>query len=87
MAGGRWRSWPRFSRPPSGWSCLTLRRTSHRVNRQRTPYQRFSVKATGKRVTFSETHIVWIVNGKAIEHWGNQDDMAMMQQLGVIPEG
>ncbi|MCI0846263.1 MAG: ester cyclase [Chloroflexi bacterium] len=41
----------------------------------------------GKRVTFSETHIVRIVNGKAIEHWGNQDDMAMMQQLGVIPEG
>ncbi|MCH9016404.1 MAG: hypothetical protein IIB89_01405 [Chloroflexi bacterium] len=31
--------------------------------------------------------MVWIVNGKAIEHWGNQDDMAMMQQLGVIPEG
>ena len=45
------------------------------------------IPATGKRVTFSETHIVRIANGKAVEHWGNQDDMAMMQQLGVIPEG
>jgi len=45
------------------------------------------IPATGKRVTFTETHIVRIANGKAVEHWGNQDDMAMMQQLGVIPEG
>ncbi|PKB81553.1 MAG: hypothetical protein BZY88_06450 [SAR202 cluster bacterium Io17-Chloro-G9] len=45
------------------------------------------IPATGKRVNFTETHIVRIANGKAVEHWGNQDDMAMMQQLGVIPEG
>ena len=45
------------------------------------------IPATGKRVTFTETHIVRIANGKAVEHWGNSDDMAMMQQLGVIPEG
>ena len=45
------------------------------------------IPATGKRVTFTETHIVRIANGKAVEHWGNQDDMTMMQQLGVIPEG
>ena len=45
------------------------------------------IPATGKRVSFTETHIVRIANGKAVEHWGNQDDMAMMQQLGVIPEG
>ena len=45
------------------------------------------IPATGKRVTFTETHIFRIANGKAVEHWGNQDDMAMMQQLGVIPEG
>lgn len=43
------------------------------------------IAATGKQVNFTETHIVRIVNGKAVEHWGNSDDMTMMQQLGVIP--
>ena len=43
------------------------------------------IPATGKQVKFSEIHIVRIVNGKAVEHWGNSDDMGMMQQLGVIP--
>ena len=43
------------------------------------------IPATGKQVKFTETHIVRIANGKAVEHWGNSDDMGMMQQLGVIP--
>ena len=43
------------------------------------------IPATGKQVKFTEIHIVRIANGKAVEHWGNSDDMAMMQQLGVIP--
>ena len=43
------------------------------------------IPATGKQVKFSEIHIVRIANGKAVEHWGNSDDMGMMQQLGVIP--
>lgn len=43
------------------------------------------IPATGKRVKFTEVHIVRIANGKAVEHWGNSDDMGMMQQLGVIP--
>lgn len=43
------------------------------------------IPATGKKVSFTETHIVRIADGKAVEHWGNQDDMGMMQQLGVIP--
>jgi len=33
-----------------------------------------------------ETHIVRITNGKIVEHWGNQDDLGMLQQLGLIPE-
>ena len=45
------------------------------------------IAATGKRVNFSEIHMVRIENGKAVEHWGNSDDLAMMQQLGVIPAG
>ena len=43
------------------------------------------IPPTNKRFTMSETHIVRIANGKAVEHWGNSDDMGMMQQLGVIP--
>jgi len=45
------------------------------------------IPATGKQVSISGVNIFRIANGKAVEHWGNQDDMAMMQQLGVIPEG
>ena len=41
---------------------------------------------TGKKVSFSEVHTVRIANGKATEHWGLADSMAMMQQLGAIPE-
>ena len=43
------------------------------------------IPATGKQVNFTETHILRIVNGNAVELWGNQDDIGMMQQLGVIP--
>ena len=43
------------------------------------------IPATGKKVSFTETHIMRIANGKAVEHWGNADDLGMMQQLGVIP--
>ena len=43
------------------------------------------IAPTGKSVTFSEIHMVRIENGKAVEHWGNIDDLGMMQQLGVIP--
>ena len=43
------------------------------------------IPATGKRISIQEVHIVRVVNGKAVEHWGAVDQMAMMQQLGVIP--
>ena len=43
------------------------------------------IPATGKKITMTETHIVRIANGKAVEHWGNADELGMMHQLGVIP--
>jgi len=43
------------------------------------------IPATNKKVTFSETHIVRISNGKAVDHWGISDNLSLMQQLGVIP--
>ena len=41
------------------------------------------IPATGKSIRIDEIHIVRIVDGKAVEHWGLSDDMNMMQQLGV----
>ena len=42
--------------------------------------------ATGKSVDFQGVDIVRINDaGKAVEHWGVTDTMAMMQQLGAVP--
>ena len=43
------------------------------------------VSPTGKQVKFSVVHIDRVVNGKIVEHWGQGDTLAMMQQLGVVP--
>jgi predicted ester cyclase len=41
--------------------------------------------ATGKKIEAKFFDIVRFVNGKAVEHWGLNDDYTMMMQLGVIP--
>lgn len=43
------------------------------------------VPATGKQAVWSEIHIVRLVNGKVVEHWGIEDQLGMMQQLGLAP--
>ena len=43
------------------------------------------IPATGKRVTFTETHIDQIANGQLVRHDGDWDQLGMLQQLGVIP--
>lgn len=40
---------------------------------------------TGKRVTMTGIEIYRIADSKIAEHWGNGDDLGMMQQLGEIP--
>ncbi|NEQ19578.1 MAG: ester cyclase [Microcoleus sp. SIO2G3] len=40
---------------------------------------------TGKQVKFSVIHIDRVMDGKVVEHWGQGDTMALMQQLGVVP--
>jgi len=42
--------------------------------------------ATGKTVKYNEMHLVRFANGKVVEHWGVEDSLTMMQQLGVVPE-
>src|SRR5919202_5120284 len=41
--------------------------------------------ATGRRVTFTSTNISRVANGKLVEHWGNSDQLGLLQQLGAIP--
>jgi steroid delta-isomerase-like uncharacterized protein len=44
------------------------------------------IPATGKTVTAREMHIRRFADGKIVGHWGEWDQVGMMQQLGVIPQ-
>lgn len=46
----------------------------------------FGIPPTGKAVTFAGVHILRIANDKIAEHWGSNDDLSLMRQLGVVPE-
>ena len=41
--------------------------------------------ATGNKVTFTGIYIARIENGKIIEHWGEEDGISLMQQIGSMP--
>jgi steroid delta-isomerase-like uncharacterized protein len=43
------------------------------------------VPPTGKQMTVSSIIIAQITDGKIVEEWGLDDQMGMLQQLGVIP--
>ena len=47
--------------------------------------QFMAIPPTGKPITISIIDIARIVDGKLVEHWGNRDDLGMLQQLGAIP--
>jgi steroid delta-isomerase-like uncharacterized protein len=42
------------------------------------------IPATGKRVEFTGIYIARISNGKIVEHWGEEDSVSLLQQLGVL---
>jgi steroid delta-isomerase-like uncharacterized protein len=44
------------------------------------------VPASGSRIDIEAIDIVRIVDGRAAEHWGVTDTMALMQQIGAVPE-
>jgi steroid delta-isomerase-like uncharacterized protein len=45
----------------------------------------FGIPATGKRVEVHGVHIMRIADGKIAEHWGSNDDLGLMRQIGAIP--
>jgi predicted ester cyclase len=45
----------------------------------------FGIAPTGRAVQVEGIHILRIQDGKVIEHLGVNDDLGLMQQLGVIP--
>jgi steroid delta-isomerase-like uncharacterized protein len=42
------------------------------------------IPPTGKQITFTGIYIVRIANGKIVEHWGEEDGVSLLQQLGVL---
>lgn len=44
----------------------------------------WGIPATGRRVEFSGIYIVRIADGKIVEHWGEEDGVSLLQQLGVL---
>jgi C-1 hydroxylase len=41
---------------------------------------------TGRKINCTVLGIARLSDGKIVEHWGVTDELAMMSQLGVIPE-
>ena len=46
----------------------------------------YGIPATGKRVEFTGIYVVRIANGKIVEHWGEEDAVSLLTQLGVMPK-
>jgi predicted ester cyclase len=43
------------------------------------------IPATGKQVVVATVQMGRILDGKVVEHWGNGDNLGMMQQLSALP--
>ena len=43
------------------------------------------IPPTGKSVTLATVNIVRLVDGQIVENWGEQDNLGLLQQLGVMP--
>jgi predicted ester cyclase len=60
---------------------VVMRTTTHGTQKG----EFMGIAPTNKEMTMTGIDIVRFQGGKAVEHWGNEDDLGMMQQLGAIP--
>lgn len=44
----------------------------------------YGIPPTGKHVSFTGIYIARIANEKIVEHWGEEDGVSLLQQLGVL---
>ncbi len=44
------------------------------------------IAATGTQVKFSGMYMVRIKEGKIVEHWGEEDGVSLLTQLGAMPK-
>jgi predicted ester cyclase len=42
------------------------------------------IPPTGRHVSFTGMYIARIAGGKIVEHWGEEDGVSLLQQLGVL---
>ena len=42
------------------------------------------IPPTGKFISFTGIYIARIASGKIVEHWGEEDGVSLLQQLGVL---
>src|SRR5687767_13121430 len=42
------------------------------------------IPPTDRQVSFTGIYIARIANGKIVEHWGEEDSVSLLQQLGVL---
>jgi len=45
----------------------------------------FGIPPTGRQVSMTGVHVLRVQEGKIAEHWGSNDDLSLMRQLGAIP--
>lgn len=45
------------------------------------------VRASGKQVSCSVMGLVRLENGKIVEHWNIMDELFLLQQIGLVPDG
>jgi predicted ester cyclase len=45
----------------------------------------FGIPPTGPPMAIAGIHLVRLAGGTLVEHWGINDDVGMLQQLGAIP--
>jgi predicted ester cyclase len=43
------------------------------------------IRPTNREIAVDYVHILRFSDGKAVEHWGVRDDLALMRQLGALP--